>query len=110
MSHRKHHHHHEQQHLLRCCRVCGAFYDNFYPWGEDGKTASFAICSCCGVEFGNDDETPEEVDKSRTKWLKSGADWLKEKEKPTDWSREKQLENILSQHAAKELLDQFKLS
>lgn len=109
MNHRKHHPY-DQQHLLHCCRVCGAFYEKFYPWGEDGKMASFAICQCCGVEFGNDDETPDDIQRSRKEWLKSGADWLKEKEKPKDWDRKKQLENLMNEHDVQYLLDKFKLS
>lgn len=33
------------------CRVCG-LYLGYQPWGEDGKTPSYEICPCCGVEFG----------------------------------------------------------
>jgi hypothetical protein len=31
--------------------VCGLEQGEL-PWGADGATPSFAICDCCGVEFG----------------------------------------------------------
>ena len=41
-----------------CCRVCGL--DQGEPiWGEDGRTPTYGICSCCGVEFGYGDEDRE---------------------------------------------------
>jgi hypothetical protein len=43
----------EDEDASYCCRICGLKQD-FKPWGEDGKTPAFEICSCCGVEFGND--------------------------------------------------------
>ncbi|MBP5789708.1 MAG: hypothetical protein J6W29_05695 [Neisseriaceae bacterium] len=42
--------------LLKCCRVCGLEYTNYYPWGEDGQSATYDICDCCGCEFGYDDD------------------------------------------------------
>ena len=33
------------------CRVCGKVQDD-PTWGEDGKTPTFDICDCCGVQFG----------------------------------------------------------
>ncbi len=43
------------------CRVCGLYIDDL-PWGEDGNCPTYEICSCCGVEFGNEDYTVESVD------------------------------------------------
>ena len=42
--------------LLKCCRVCGLEYTDYYPWGEDGQSATYDICVCCGCEFGYDDD------------------------------------------------------
>ena len=36
------------------CRICG-YRLGFEPWGDDGKTPTYEICPCCGVEFGNED-------------------------------------------------------
>lgn len=36
------------------CRVCGLYIED-EPWGKDGSCPTYEICSCCGVEFGNED-------------------------------------------------------
>lgn len=79
--------------MNRACRVCG-FDNGFHPWGEDGKTASYEICDCCGVEFGYEDSNVESVKLYRQSWVEKGAPWFNEKLKPKDWSFEKQLNNI----------------
>lgn len=59
------------------CRVCG--YDSdILPWGEDGRTSSFEICRCCGVEWGYEDSLPTGVVKYREQWLAKGAKWTHE--------------------------------
>jgi hypothetical protein len=30
---------------LENCRICGLGIYNYYPWGENGKSPSFDICS-----------------------------------------------------------------
>jgi hypothetical protein len=40
------------------CRVCGLDQQS-PPWGVDGKSPTYAICDCCGVEFGYEDSTRE---------------------------------------------------
>lgn len=56
------------------CRVCG--WDAELPvWGDDGRTPTFDICSCCGVEFGHQDCLPESTEKYRSAWLAAGAPW-----------------------------------
>lgn len=42
------------------CRVCGLDQREL-PWGEDGTSLTFAICDCCGVEFGYEDSAGEAV-------------------------------------------------
>jgi hypothetical protein len=75
------------------CRVCGL--DQLEPqWGEDGKTPTFNICVCCGVEFGYEDATLAAIRAYREKWLSTGAAWQSPKHKPKDWNLEEQLENI----------------
>ncbi|MEQ1064565.1 hypothetical protein ABLB96_04425 [Acinetobacter sp. XH1741] len=75
------------------CRVCGLIQDE-EPWGENGDTPNFAICACCGAEFGYQDCTKESVKAHRKRWLEAGANWWALKEKPKDWDIEKQLQNI----------------
>lgn len=37
------------------CHVCGYPLGDYNPWGDDGKTPTYDICPCCGVEWGNED-------------------------------------------------------
>lgn len=60
---------------IRYCRVCGLKYEE-PPWGFDGKTPSFEICQCCGVEFGYEDATVVGVNRYRKKWISSGHSGL----------------------------------
>ena len=64
------------------------------PWGEDGKTASFEICDCSGVEFGYEDCTVSGVLNARRRWLDSGATWSVPKSKPNEWNLESSLSQI----------------
>ena len=77
----------------KVCRVCGLEQSEF-PWGEDGKTASFEICDCCGVEFGYEDCTVSGVLNARRRWLDSGANWSVPKSKPNEWNLESSLSQI----------------
>jgi hypothetical protein len=78
----------------KICRVCGLYSDDFYPWGEDGNTASFEICFCCGTQFGYEDNNINATRANREKWIKNGAKWFNPKYKPENWSLEDQLKNI----------------
>ena len=76
------------------CRVCGLDQEEAI-WGEDGKTPSFEICSCCGVQFGYGDDNPEQCRRVRKHWIeKEGAKWSWPKGKPENWSLEEQLKQI----------------
>jgi hypothetical protein len=75
------------------CRVCGLYIDDL-PWGEDGCSPTYEICSCCGLEFGNEDYTIESTNKYREEWIAKGAKWFESKEKPENWNLEEQLKNI----------------
>ena len=81
------------KHQSPYCRVCGLDQGEF-PWGKDGTDPSFAICDCCGVEFGYQDCSIECVRKFRNTWLSEGNPWFNPKKKPKNWSLEKQLKNI----------------
>lgn len=76
------------------CRVCGAKQFS-PPWGIDGKTPSFEIYDCCGVEFGYEDATLAGVKRYRAQWIASGAKWLNTKKQPKDWLLDEQLKNAL---------------
>jgi len=75
------------------CRVCG-YQNNDYPWGEDGKSPSYQICPCCGVQYGVKDITPEEIQNERKLWVKNKYKWFDSNLKPSGWSSEEQLKNI----------------
>lgn len=75
------------------CRVCGNI-QNEPPWGENGQCPTYEICDCCGVEFGYGDCNLKAIKASRDRWLENGACWKYAKEKPSDWSLEKQLKSI----------------
>ena len=76
------------------CPVCGYPLGNYNPWGDDGKTPTFDICPCCGVEWGNEDYTTESRTEYRNKWLADGAKWFEPQKKPVNWNLEKQLKDI----------------
>lgn len=75
------------------CKVCGCYSENF-PWGEDGKSPSYQICTCCGVQFGKEDSTLESIKEYRTEWISKGGVWFAKKERPDGWNIELQIENI----------------
>ena len=75
------------------CRVCGCYSDDFL-WGEDGKSPSFQICPCCGVQFGKEDLTLESIKQYRAEWISKGGKWFDKDEKPDSWDMEIQMKNI----------------
>jgi hypothetical protein len=60
------------------CPVCGTNYFPYMPWGIDGDSPTYDICSdCCGVEWGADDihwgdeaATLENIHRLRAAWIK----------------------------------------
>ena len=75
------------------CRVCGLIQDE-PPRGEDGRTATFDICDCCGVEFGYEDSARESARRYRQRWLEKGARWHISRSRPADWDLESQLKAV----------------
>lgn len=75
------------------CPICGLPLD-FTPWGDDGKSPTYDICPCCGVEWSNEDYTTKSRIEYRKKWLSAGAKWFEPQKKPANWNIEKQLKNI----------------
>ncbi len=81
------------------CRVCG-LYQGELIYGEDGKCPTFDICSCCGVEFGYGDGSPECCYSIRQHWINNEKQkWWAPKEKPNDWDWNKQREGIRDEYA-----------
>lgn len=76
------------------CEVCGFNGLDEAPWGADGKTPSFDICPCCGVEFGYEDATDTGKANFRTKWIATGGKWFDESKKPNRWDIKEQLAKI----------------
>lgn len=82
---------------MNWCRVCGLEQDQ-PPWGDDGMTPSFDICSCCGVEFGYEDATLQGTQTYRQSWMSKGAPWFDPKLKPHEWNLEAQLQYVPSEY------------
>lgn len=74
------------------CAICG--YNGLdEPQWEDGYP-TYTICECCGFESGFDDDNMEmTLEEYREEWIEEGTKWFS-KEKPLNWSLEKQLKNI----------------
>lgn len=72
---------------INSCRVC--LHDvGFPPWGKNGKAPSFAICPCCGCEFGYEDSSAAGIATARARWQKSKGVWFLPEFKPADWDFE----------------------
>jgi hypothetical protein len=69
------------------CPVCG--FDNL-----DEAPERYAICPCCGVEFGNDDEMHSHED-LRRKWVTGGMKWWSTSDRPpATWNPDLQLRSL----------------
>ena len=83
--------------LLKICPVCG--YDGLEetPYDKYGYP-SYEICSCCGYEYGFQDESKGiSFSEYRQKWIEDGFNFSWEKKRPSQWSLkelEEQLKNI----------------
>jgi len=75
------------------CRICGCYSDDF-PWGEDGRSPTFQLCPCCGVQFGKEDLTLESIKEYRDKWRSKGGEWFAKNEKHEEWDMDVQMKNI----------------
>ena len=80
------------------CPVCG--YDKLVepPYDEEFGCPTYVICSCCGFEFGFDDESKGySFSGYRQRWIDNGFPFFNSKKKPSNWSERvmrQQLENI----------------
>lgn len=78
------------------CPICG--YDGLDepPYDEFGF-GSWEICSCCGFEFGIENENGASkslFDMLRKRWIEFGAKWKYPEDQPEGWNLELQLKNI----------------
>ncbi|PRX41429.1 hypothetical protein CLV97_10638 [Planifilum fimeticola] len=80
--------------MSHLCPVCG--YDGLEAPPYDAKgNPSHEICSCCGFEFGYDDQSQgDSFSDYRKKWLAEGAKWFDPACKPENWSLKEQLKRI----------------
>ena len=75
------------------CKVCG-FHGLDEPPFDDFGCGSFAICPCCGTEFGYDDCSTTN-DSLRRKWILSGMKWWSNSMlPPLDFDPFVQLKNV----------------
>ncbi len=75
------------------CRICGLKQQN-PPWGKKGDQPSFAICPCCGGEFGYDDATVEAVVTARKQWMSEGCEWFLSELRPARWNVQTQMKDL----------------
>lgn len=76
---------------LKCCRICGLEYSDYYPWGEDGKSATYDNCVCCGCQFGYDDDEETcgtSISAYRQEWFNKGVPLFNPESKylPKQWT------------------------
>lgn len=73
--------------------MCGYLYD--VPiWNDFGEALLDESCPCCGVQWGVQDVTLEQIRTYRKQWLDNGALWVWPAIQPDDWELEHQLVNI----------------
>ncbi len=70
------------------CSICGLSWSE--PIDKEELRYSYDICSCCGCEYGYDDNPTY-----RESWLKQGAPWFASKYRPPNWNLEEQLRHII---------------
>jgi len=68
------------------------------PYEEFFGAPSYEVCSCCGFEFGNDDNpgtsSPVSFEDFRKEWLLEGAKWFDKNALKSTWNLEIQLLQI----------------
>lgn len=78
------------------CEVCGYPYLDEPPYDKFGY-GTYAICPCCGFEFGYDDYPDKEMGfiDWRNNWINNGFKWFsKHTSPPVNWNPKKQLGNL----------------
>lgn len=66
------------------------------PYSQYFGMPSYEVCSCCGFEFGNDDEPgtrePDTFQSYLAEWVANGAVWFSPEKRPVGWSLDRQLQ------------------
>lgn len=66
------------------------------PYAQYFGMPSYEVCSCCGFEFGNDDDPgtrePDTFCGYLSDWIADGAIWFSPERRPSDWSLDRQLQ------------------
>jgi hypothetical protein len=83
---------HSPTHTHECC-ICGCWFEEF-PWGEDGKSSSYELCPCFGIQFGKEDITPEYIQQFMDVWKKQGYRWYDKTLKSDSWDLNEQMKKI----------------
>lgn len=67
------------------------------PYAQHFGLPSYEVCSCCGFEFGNDDDPgtskPVTFEAYLEDWVRDGAQWFDASNRPSNWSLENQLDH-----------------
>ncbi|MEO1164575.1 MAG: hypothetical protein AAFV98_12370 [Chloroflexota bacterium] len=74
------------------CRCCG-----LEQVADMWNPRSHAICACCGIEMGHEDDDLIIVTMIRRRWLIKGGGWLIEEKQPIPWTMKElgeQLKNV----------------
>jgi hypothetical protein len=72
------------------CPVCG-FHDLAEPPYDELGCPTYAICPCCGTEFGYDDATAKHRE-LRARWVSNGMPWWsRHTGPPQGWDPRRQL-------------------
>lgn len=77
---------------MHICTICGYKglkmepYGKYYPSGE--------VCSCCGFQFGEDDDKGISHNGWRESWIKKGCPFWYSPDCPENWDVEEQLKEI----------------
>ncbi len=65
------------------------------PYSQHLGEPSYQVCTCCGFEFGNDDDPgtalPVGFEECREEWIRGGCQWFDLSKKPNDWNLNSQL-------------------
>ena len=68
------------------------------PYSAHFGSPSYEVCSCCGFEFGFDDEPGatlgESFEEYLARWTKNGSNWFQPASRPPQWTLESQLDGV----------------
>ncbi|MGX7243634.1 hypothetical protein ACWOC1_02160 [Enterococcus quebecensis] len=74
------------------CLICGFNKLEMEPYGTEYPSGE--VCSCCGFQFGEDDDKGISHDWWRESWIKKGCPFWYMPDLPEHWDLEEQLKEI----------------